>query len=434
MSDIRSELYSAPSKHPLISVIMANYCGGVHLEQAAMSVLRQSEVSLELIISDDASSDESVKVAHSLALSDPRVRVITSDINCGPARARNRALDVARGRWIAVVDSDDLLHPRRFERLLAAARQFDADIVADDLLHFDETKKCKISYLLHGKWFSKPFTISVEEFLGGGDQRSPPFGYLKPIIKSERLRTLRYNEHLKIGEDYELILHLLFQGANYVVVPEPLYLYRRHSKSISHRLSEVAIQGMILSQVEISNRYGPFTGNVAEAFEAQMAALLRALAFQRLVSALKDKRMTDAVWLLIRRPQLLAQLAGILLRRWAALVNCQCLDSLNPKKTAVTVFFSDGRSGLSDLERAQNLAERYSSKLVIETVPVWRGPVDYWAEPFDQQKERWKRLASLDTGDVVALLYNGEAGKFALGFIPPLGNARRVDITEKWQD
>ena len=68
---------------------------------------------------------------------DPRIRLVRSAQNSGPAAARNKALALARGDWIAVMDSDDLMHPDRLKRLIAAAERDGADIVADDLIEFE---------------------------------------------------------------------------------------------------------------------------------------------------------------------------------------------------------------------------------------------------------------------------------------------------------
>jgi succinoglycan biosynthesis protein ExoO len=96
---------------PSVSVIMANYNGAAHLAEAITSVQRQSLWDLKIIVSDDASTDDSVRVVVGLAAEDHRIRIVRSDRNGGPAAAHNRALAVARGEWIAIMDSDDLMHP-----------------------------------------------------------------------------------------------------------------------------------------------------------------------------------------------------------------------------------------------------------------------------------------------------------------------------------
>jgi len=84
--------------------------------------MRQTLTSWELILVDDASSDDSVAVVEQTANGDPRVHIIPQTANSGPAAARNRALEAASGQWIAVFDSDDFMVPQRLEQPLRRAR------------------------------------------------------------------------------------------------------------------------------------------------------------------------------------------------------------------------------------------------------------------------------------------------------------------------
>ena len=231
-----------PSK-PLVSVVMANFRGAAHLEPAMRAVLAQSERRLELILADDASDDDSVAIARAVAEGDHRVRVIASPRNRGPAATRNLALEAARGDWIAVVDSDDLIHPQRLERMLAAATALDVDMVADDLLFFGDAPDACGRTLLQDLALRAPLEVDTRFLLRahGGDPAVPPLGYLKPLIRAAALDGLRYDEALRVGEDYDLCLRLLFGGARYALIADPMYLYRRHSGSISHRLSRSAV-------------------------------------------------------------------------------------------------------------------------------------------------------------------------------------------------
>ena len=119
-----------------LSVIMANRNGADHLRHALASVLAQTHRNLELILSDDASTDDSIQIAQGMSESDRRLRILTSDVATGPAATRNRAIATARGDWIAIVDSDDLMHPARFERMLQQAGGLGVDILADDQVYF----------------------------------------------------------------------------------------------------------------------------------------------------------------------------------------------------------------------------------------------------------------------------------------------------------
>ena len=135
MSGSPSGRMTAP---PVVSVIMANDRGAAHLARAMASVLAQIERRLELTLADDASDDDSVAIARRFAAQDPRLRVIASARNAGPAATRNLALDMAEGTWIAVVDSDDLIHPERLARLIGAAGNAGVGMVADDLVYFGD--------------------------------------------------------------------------------------------------------------------------------------------------------------------------------------------------------------------------------------------------------------------------------------------------------
>src|SRR5437870_3813972 len=89
-----------------VSIVVANYNGERFIDEAIRSVIDQSLRGLEIIISDDASTDASVQIVKNLGAQDSRVRLIESAMNAGPAAARNRALELATGRWIAIMDCD----------------------------------------------------------------------------------------------------------------------------------------------------------------------------------------------------------------------------------------------------------------------------------------------------------------------------------------
>ena len=137
---------------PIVSVVMANYNGGAYLGDAIKSVQRQTLRNIEIIVSDDASSDCSVEIVTQLMADDDRILLLRSDRNRGPAAARNEALGLAKGQWIAIVDSDDFIHPTRLATLVESGVRDGADIVADDLLIFDTDHSFPPKTLLNGRW------------------------------------------------------------------------------------------------------------------------------------------------------------------------------------------------------------------------------------------------------------------------------------------
>ena len=104
---------------PVVSVLIANFNGGTYVLDALTSAARQSLRDIEIIFIDDASTDASLAIARDFARTDDRVRVIALEANSGPSGARNAGLAPARGRWAAILDSDDFMHPDRLERMLS---------------------------------------------------------------------------------------------------------------------------------------------------------------------------------------------------------------------------------------------------------------------------------------------------------------------------
>ena len=173
-----------PARPPVVSVIMANHNGAAYLADAIASVRRQSLSELELIVSDDASTDDSARIVGEAIAGDPRIRLVRSTQNSGPAAARNKALALARGDWIAVMDSDDLMHPDRLERLVEAAERDGADIAADDLVEF-ETDRVRRLACSPANGRASPFWVDIRDYIrlnmfyGPG----PALGYLKPLFR-----------------------------------------------------------------------------------------------------------------------------------------------------------------------------------------------------------------------------------------------------------
>lgn len=298
------------SDRPLVSVVMANHCGAPHLPAAIASVLAQTVSDIELIVADDASSDASAALVRRAATRDSRVTLIEMAENGGPSAARNAALRAARGTWIAVVDSDDIIHPERFERMLERAEALQADGVADDMVFFSEDGPIESKTLLGASLDDTPQEVSPAYFIRANGLNSglPALGYLKPILKREKLAALSYDEAIRVGEDYDFLLRFLLDGNRFFLLPEPTYLYRRHSGSISHRLSEEKVEAMITNQKALQVAYPTIASEAAEALSKRMKGLKGALAYEQLVSSLKRKAIARSATLVAKRPTLVAPL------------------------------------------------------------------------------------------------------------------------------
>lgn len=103
----------------LVSIIMPAYCCSKYLPLSVASVQAQTWQNWELLIADDCSPDDTYETASRLAEHDPRIRVLRTAGNSGPAAARNLALSNARGSYVAFLDSDDLWKPEKLSRQIA---------------------------------------------------------------------------------------------------------------------------------------------------------------------------------------------------------------------------------------------------------------------------------------------------------------------------
>lgn len=296
---------------PDISFIIASYNAAAFLEAAVHAALDQRGVSVEVLIVDDGSTDSSIALAATLAATDSRVRTFRTARNLGPGGARNVGLDAARGRWIAILDSDDLLHPDRGRRLLDEAEASGADMIADDLLLFDDARIAAPTLFLDAGRAAAPTWIGLTDYLDETRMygRRPNLGFLKPMIRADRLRerAIRYDERLRIAEDDALIVALLRDGARYRLLPQPLYFYRKHGASISHRLSSAHADLMRDAGGQLVRDLAG-NGDLVRALAPRDRALRRAWAFAHLTDALKRRDAARALALAARHPAILPML------------------------------------------------------------------------------------------------------------------------------
>jgi hypothetical protein len=215
---------------PTVSVIMATYNGAALVGETVESVLAQSFGDFELVIVDDASSDDTL--ARLRAFDDSRITIIPAERNGGPVLARNRAFAAARGRYIAGLDQDDLCHPDRLAKqvawleahpdgvLVASAVRV---LMADGSLANDEsvpahTSPALLRWLLH---FGNPLTWSSVMIRGEAARQ------LDMFERPDRL----------YAEDFDLYHRLSRLGAM-ARLDEPLLTYRWHEGGASRRYTE----------------------------------------------------------------------------------------------------------------------------------------------------------------------------------------------------
>ena len=99
-----------------ISIIMATYNAQDYIRPAIESILNQTLKNFEFFIIDDGSSDSTKEIIADFAAKDSRVIPIYNEDNLGQPRSRNKAIELAKGEFIAIMDADDISLPLRLER------------------------------------------------------------------------------------------------------------------------------------------------------------------------------------------------------------------------------------------------------------------------------------------------------------------------------
>lgn len=207
---------------PLISVAMPVYNGGIYLSKAIDSILSQSFSNFELIIINDGSTDDSLVVLQGYEKRDRRIRLISRE-NRNLVSTLNEIVDLARGKWIARMDQDDISLPNRFERQLAWLEQTGADICGSWAKLFG-TRDTRI--LKHAQTDA---AIKVEMLFG------TPFAHPTVMMKTEYVKQLRYDKAWEKCEDYDLWERAACAGWKMGNVPEVLLLYRQHGEQVSSK-------------------------------------------------------------------------------------------------------------------------------------------------------------------------------------------------------
>lgn len=208
------------------------------ISRAVRSALREPKVA-EVLVVDDGSSDGTDKAASAADDGSGRLRVLAFEANRGPAAARNHAIANSRAPLIAILDADDFFLDGRFERLLQSA---DWDFVADNILFIDEAK-ADLSEPAAPRYAAEPRFLETIEFIEGNiakrGVRRGEIGFLKPVMRRSFLDAhgLRYNEELRLGEDYDFYVRALLKGARYRLIHSCGYgaVVRANSLSGQHR-------------------------------------------------------------------------------------------------------------------------------------------------------------------------------------------------------
>ncbi len=303
-----------------VSIIIAAYNAGSTIERAINSACEQTLTSIEIVVVDDTSKDATAAIVARSAAGDPRVRLISSDVNLGPGFARNLAISQTNGEWIAVLDADDTYAPDRLERLVAFGEHTGADLVSDNLAI------CRGDGATTGETMFPPMWLPVDKpldavafVLGNIGERGKDrlaYGFMKPVIRRSFLEAhaLKY-EISRFAEDYLLALQCLIAGGIWRTFPEPLYYYMVGQHTMTNARSDIDIQALIYAEEALMATPEVKTNTkLYAALYQHLTSTRKAAIWDAFARALKRRDLVVAIQLGFLRPQFICHLVNEMLR------------------------------------------------------------------------------------------------------------------------
>ncbi|WP_175620156.1 glycosyltransferase family 2 protein [Chryseobacterium schmidteae] len=233
-------------KAPLISVVMPVYNGEKYLREAIDSILNQTFKYFELLLINDASTDNSEKIINSY--NDSRIIYIKNEQNLGLIKTLNKGLDLAKGEFVARMDQDDISHSERFEKqLIIFKKNPEIGVCGTWFTLFRENHEDKI--IEHPEYND---SIKI------GLLTSCFIGHPTVMMRKKAIENYRYDVNYQAAEDFELWTRLV-RVTKFYNIQESLLKYRFHSSNISVLENSVQvtntkiITGNQLKYIDIAN-------------------------------------------------------------------------------------------------------------------------------------------------------------------------------------
>jgi len=214
---------------PAISVLMSVYNGGKYLKESVESILNQTFSDFEFLITDDCSSDDTIKILKEYSDKDSRIRLLLNSENIGLTKSLNRMIDISSGDFVARMDADDVSYSLRFQKQIEYMRThpdigvcgtnieiINGNIKKINTCHFLEHDEIKAALLFNNVIPHTAVMIRSELFKEHG---------------------FRYNEEFKIIQDYELWERLI-KYTRFHVLSETLAMFRILDSGITGKSSK----------------------------------------------------------------------------------------------------------------------------------------------------------------------------------------------------
>ena len=213
-----------------VSVIIPVYNTEKYLAACVESILNQINVSLEIILVDDGSSDSSGQICDEYAKKHNNIRAIHIE-NSGQAVAKNEGLKYAQGNYIALTDSDDKMTPYMLNKMVSSGYEHNADIVCCNYKQIDEQ-----GIVSHTDCTNKEYILNHEQALIHFYSRDKIYSQCWTKLYKRQMLTDYHIENEPIRYDEDIIFNIkAFKAAQKtIILDEPLYEYTYRENSVAH--------------------------------------------------------------------------------------------------------------------------------------------------------------------------------------------------------
>lgn len=209
----------------LVSIVVPVYNTEKYVAETINSVISQTYTNWELILVDDCSTDLSFGICNSFSQKDPRIKALRLAKNSGALAARNKGIELSKGKFLCFLDSDDTFEPNKLEIQVKFMQKFGHAVSFTMFQRITES----------GEFLGKsnvPFNtkIGYKDLLG-----NPAFSIITLMVDKEKVMVPLVQEDLVKAEDYVFHLRILKQGVDAFGINQPLsnYRYRPGSQSTS---------------------------------------------------------------------------------------------------------------------------------------------------------------------------------------------------------
>ena len=252
-----------------VSIVAPVFNASKFLDACIGSVLVQTMPVWELILVDDGSTDDSVRICERHAQTDARIRLL-SQPNSGPSAARNTGVRAASGEFVTFLDADDFLFPDALGNLLAAADEHAADMVLGNFSKQEGTATPVAQAVVfepEGEPFQGEYKLLtgmvlldyVRHFLRHPSNHLVSYCwarlYRRAVIQRHHLEA---NEDMRLFEDFAFNLAFMGKAGKLVFVNKPVYVYVLRSQHVSASMAIIDSQRLVSDMEAFRGRIDSF--------------------------------------------------------------------------------------------------------------------------------------------------------------------------------